>query len=143
MKFIDLVKENKQHISFENISEPRIKGAALQIIVHASDNETDLLIFTHSAVTRYQLDFPSYVSYSVTADDYTSINASEKYSGESFRIYSESDYLDYIQNKSTLKREFFGKTLTHFALLGIEHSVDILSFAEPTITATQIDSNQS
>ena len=135
--FTNLLDNIKEYLSFESISEQPSKGVALRIIVHGSENETDLLIFPHSTVKRYQLDFPSYVSYSVTFEDYTALDKSERYEGNTFRVYSKSNYFDFLQKTSHLQRQYNGKTCTVYAMMCIEHVVNIVSYAEPTITISQ------
>ena len=137
--FTNLLNNIKEYLSFESISEQRINGVALRIIVHGSENETDLLIFPHSTVKRYQLDFPSYVSYSVTFEDYTALDESEQYEGNAFRLYSKSIYFDFLQKTSNLQRQYNGKTCTVYAMMCIEHIVNIVSYSEPTITISQLD----
>lgn len=107
--FTNLLDSLKEYLSFESIFEHPSKGVALRIIVHGSENETDLLIFPHSTVKRYQLDFPSYVSYSVTFEDYTSLDESERYKGNAFRLYSKSNYFDFLQKTSNLQRQYNGR----------------------------------
>ena len=135
--FNNLLDNLKESLSFESISEHPSKGVALQIIVHGSENETDLLISPHSTVKRYQLDFHSYVSYSVTFEDYTALDESELYEGNAFRLYSKSNYFDFLQKTSHLQRQYNGKTCTVYAMMCIEHVVNIVSYAEPTITISQ------
>jgi hypothetical protein len=136
--FTNLLDNIKESLSFESISGQPSKGVALRIIVHGSENETDLLIFPHSTVKRYQLDFPTYVSYSVTFEDYTALDESEQYKGNAFRLYSKSNYFDFLHKTSNLQRQYNGKTCTVFAMMCIEHVVNIVSYAEPTIIISQL-----
>jgi len=136
--FTNLLDNLKESLSFESISQQPSKGVALRIIVHGSKNETDLLIFPHSIVKSYQLDFPSYVSYSVTFEDYTALDESERYKGNAFRLYSKSNYFDFLQKTSNLQREYNGKNCTVYAMMCIEHIVNIVSYSEPTITISQL-----
>ena len=136
--FTNLLDNLKESLSFESISQQPSKGVALRIIVHGSENETDLLIFPHSTVKSYQLDFPSYVSYSVTFEDYTALHESERYKGNAFRLYSKSNYFDFLQKTSNLQRQYNRKICTIYAMMCIEHVVNIVSYAEPTITISQL-----
>ncbi|HSO58587.1 MAG TPA: hypothetical protein VLQ66_10240 [Paenisporosarcina sp.] len=139
--FNNLLDNLKESLSFESISEHPSKGVAVRIIVHGSVNETDLLIFPHSTVKRYQLDFPSYVSYSVTFEDYTALDESERYEGNAFRLYSKSNYFDFLQKTSNLQRQYNGEICTVYAMMCIEHVVNIVSYAEPTIAISQLGPN--
>lgn len=131
MKYEDLVRIPEYYSAFEQIIEPRTDGVNLRITVNIAKNPTDLLIFPHSdsQTTTLQLDFPNYVTYSVIYDEFTTQNESEQYQGESFRVYSSSDLLNTIKQKSILP----DKKLKHFSLACIEHKVDILSYDEPII----------
>ena len=136
MKFEDLITNNGFHISFEQISEPRIKGMRLRIILNKSENSSDLLICPHpdSNVTTLQIDFPNYVTYSVTYDDYTIFNDSELYQGDSFRIYQQSAYLDSIQKETAFIKMNPTKKIIHYSLACFDHRVDIISCEDPIIT---------
>ncbi|SEM54859.1 hypothetical protein SAMN05192533_103318 [Mesobacillus persicus] len=133
MTFEELTKETGDHISFEQILEPRTNEVKLRIIVNKSENPTDLLIFPHpdSKVKTLQIDFKNYVTYSVIYDDFTTWNNTETFQGEAFRIYQQSNYLDRIHKESKEK-------LTHYSLACIDHKVDVISRYEPTII--EIDS---
>jgi hypothetical protein len=131
LEFTDLVKESGYNISFEAISEPRTKGVALRIILNRSKDATDLLILPHpdSKVTTFQIDFPNYITYSVVYDDYTVWNDEQIFEGESFRIYKNSSYLDYVQKEFRLQ----DKNVKHYSLACFEHHIDIISEHEPII----------
>ena len=136
MRFTDLVNETGFHISFEQIVEVRTSEARLRIIVNKSVEPTDLLIHPHSDsnVVTLQIDFPNYITYSVIYDDYTNWNDAEKFQGEAFRIYSKSNYLNFIQQESNLNALKPVEILKHYSLSCIEHKVDIISIHDPMIT---------
>ncbi|PRO66663.1 hypothetical protein C6I21_03710 [Alkalicoccus urumqiensis] len=126
------MNESGYFFNFEAISEPRTKDTSLRIIVNRSKEIADLLLFPDpdSKVTTFQIDFPNYITYSVTYDDYTVWDNGETFEGETFRIYSKSNYLDYVQKKFDLE----GKQITHYSLACEEHHVDIISEHEPIVT---------
>lgn len=136
MRFTDLVNETGFHISFEQIVEVRTSEARLRIIVNKSLNVTDLLIHPHpdSNVVTLQIDFPNYITYSVIYDDYTNWNDAEQFQGEAFRIYSKSNYFDFIQKDSNINALKPVENLKHYSLSCIEHKVDIISIQDPVIT---------
>ena len=142
-RFSDLLEKEHELISYESIQELLSNGMSLRIIVHGSANATDLLIYPQSSVTRYQIDFPSYASYSVTFEDFTTWNDTESYTGHSFRTYSKSDYFEYLQKTGHLPREYRGKPCKHYGLSCIEHLVHILSYEEPKITVGQVGAKQT
>lgn len=132
MSFDELTKEEGYHISFESISEPRKDEVQLRIIVNQSKNPTDLLIYPHpdSKVTRLQIDFKNYITYSVIYDDYTRWNDEEEFQGDSFVIYIRSNLLSSLQKDNSY---FPNGTLVHYSLHCIEHIVNIISVYEPMI----------
>ena len=136
MRFTDLVNETGYHISFEQIIELRTGEVRLRINVNKSLNATDLLIHPHpdSNVKTLQIDFPNYITYSVTYDDYTNWNEAEQFQGEAFRIYSKSNFFDFIQKESNLKAIMPVENLKHYSLSCIEHKIDIISNHDPFIT---------
>ena len=136
MRFSDLVNETGYHISFEQIIELRTGEVRLRINVNKSLNATDLLIHPHpdSNVKTLQIDFPNYITYSVIYDDYTNWNDDEQFQGEAFRIYSKSNYFDFIQKESNLKAITPVENLKHYSLSCIEHKIDIISKHDPFIT---------
>ncbi|MQR97596.1 hypothetical protein [Fictibacillus phosphorivorans] len=136
MRFKDLVNETGYHISFERIFELRTKEVSLRIIVNKSVEPTELLINPHpdSKVKTLQVDFPNYITYSVIFDDYTISNDTDKFQGEAFRIYTKSNYFDFIRKVSDLNTLLPGENITHYSLACIEHKVDIISNKEPNIT---------
>ncbi|PLT28876.1 hypothetical protein [Peribacillus deserti] len=128
MRFSELVTWKNYQLSFEQISEPRKSQSALRIFVNGSEDATDLLIYPASDVSTFQIDFPSYVSYMVTYDDYTLFDVSEVFTGDSFRIFSRSAFID-----KQMKQLQPVKKYTHYSLSCIEHVVDVISFDEPSI----------
>lgn len=137
MIFTDLMKESGYEISLVSISsEPRTNDAELRIIVNRSKEVSDLLIYPHpdSQVKTIQIDFPNYITYAVVYDDYTVWNDNHLYTGDSFRIYEKSSYLDYVQKEFRVQ----DKNLKHYSLACFEHQVDIISEYEPIITVTSL-----
>ncbi len=135
MRFADLVNETGYRISFKQIVEVRKSEVRLRIIVNTSVDTTDLLIHPHpdSTVRTLQIDFPNYITYSVIYDDYTNWNDDEQFQGEAFRIYSKSNYFDFIQKESNFKAIMPFENLKHYSMSCIEHKIDIISNHEPII----------
>ena len=116
-------------LAFVNISEPRTEDSMLKILLYGSENETNLLVAPQEPVTTIQVDFPSYVKYSVTYDDYTIYDHNETYEGGSFRIYLSSKLLDCFGFDNIL----FKQQIKHYAFACIEHFVEVISYDEPRI----------
>ncbi|SIS64441.1 hypothetical protein [Salimicrobium flavidum] len=132
MTFEELVKLKDCFLSFEGIQEPSDGNMKLRIFVNKSDNPTDLFTIPHPdrKVESLQIGFKNYITYSVIFDDFTVWNENDVFRGESFRIYENSDYFDFIKEKSILPSD----SLTHYSLACEEHKVDIISKHAPVIT---------
>lgn len=81
-----------------------------------------------------QLDFDSYVSYSIINESFTVLDDYEIFEGNSFRIFKKSRYLDFI-NKSTIVNDVFPEEqLVHYEIACLDHIIDVISFDEPIVT---------
>ncbi|AND43034.1 MULTISPECIES: hypothetical protein [Cytobacillus] len=81
-----------------------------------------------------QLDFDSYVSYSIINESFTVLDDYEIFEGESFRIFKKSRYLDFI-NKGTIANDVFPEEqLVHYEIACLDHIIDVISFDEPIVT---------
>lgn len=82
-----------------------------------------------------QLEFKSYIAYSITNESFTSWDDNEMFEGKAFRIYSKSKYLDFIKNH-TFAHEVSKDTyppLTHYGIVCLNHIIDIASTSIPEI----------
>lgn len=85
-----------------------------------------------------QLDFESYISYSITNESFTSWDEYEIFEGKAFRIYTKSRYLDYIKTH-TFAHQVCGDVfppLTNYGIVCFNHIVNIVSTATPIIIET-------
>ena len=135
LNFKQCIDMKELGLAFVNISEPRTEDSMLKILLYGSKNDTNLLVAPQELVaplepvTTIQVDFPSYVKYSVTYDDYTIYDNNETYEGDSFRIYCSSKLLDSFDPVHIL----FKKQIKHYAFACIEHFVEVISYDEPRI----------
>jgi hypothetical protein len=87
-----------------------------------------------------QIDFDSYVAYTVTNESFTVLDDYEIFEGHSFRIFKKSRYLDFI-NKGTIATDIFTEdTYVHYELASLDHIIDVISYDEPKITEIKRDS---
>jgi hypothetical protein len=81
-----------------------------------------------------QLEFCSYVSYSIINESFTVLDDYEIFEGYSFRIFKKSRYLDFI-NKGTIVKDIFPEEeLVHYEIACLDHIIDVISFNEPKVT---------
>lgn len=78
-----------------------------------------------------ELEFSSYVSYSVINESFVPYQDYEVYEGNLFRKYSKSRYLDFIKLR-TIAEEFFPH-LVHYQIPCLNHITDVISEEEPNV----------
>ncbi|KIL72951.1 hypothetical protein SD77_3424 [Bacillus badius] len=81
-----------------------------------------------------QLDFDSYVSYTITNESFTVMDDYEVYQGEVFRIYTKSRYLDFVKLGTIAEDVFPEERFVHYQVPCLNHIIDIISFESPRIT---------
>lgn len=145
MEFRELMNQ-KCYIYFHNIIEPETNS--LRIFIDrckVSQQNEDFEIGENTIIETYpievdeelrivQLDFDSYVSYSVINESFTVLDDYEIFEGNSFRIFKKSRYLDFI-NKGTIVNDVFPEEqLVHYEIACLDHIIDVISFDEPIVT---------
>ncbi|WP_374965562.1 hypothetical protein [Lysinibacillus sp. RS5] len=84
-----------------------------------------------------QLDFDTYVAYSVIDESFTVMDDYEISDGNFFRIYTISRYLDFIKAGTIAEDIFPEKQFVHYQIPCLNHIIDIISYDEPQITETK------
>ena len=79
-----------------------------------------------------QIDFETYIGYSVLNESFTSWDDYEEFEGKIFRIYSQSRYLDFIKVGTFADEEFPGP-FKHYGMACLNHIVDVVSHSEPIV----------
>lgn len=135
MDFKDLLLKENYYISFAGFENVEDKQVALRVIINGSTSETDLLLAAQGAIETFQIDFPSYASYSATFEDFTIMNENELYQGNTIRIYEKSDFMAYLKHRTNLEEQEIsrGKKFRHFSFVCMEHQVDVISCDEPSV----------
>jgi hypothetical protein len=92
-------------------------------------------IITDESCKKYNLLFRSYVSYTVMNESFPLFHDYEEYIGKLLRIYSKSNYLDYVR-KDTSAKEFFeylNEELRHFSINCENHVIHVMTTVVPII----------
>jgi hypothetical protein len=81
-----------------------------------------------------QLNFESYIGYSITNESFTSWDDYQIFEGNAFRIYTKSRYLDFIQTY-TFAHQVCGEIslITHYGIVCLNHIIDIVTTATPVV----------
>jgi len=82
----------------------------------------------------YKVVFDSYVCYKVLNESYSSpSHPHEVFTGNLFRIYTKSDYLDQI-SIDTCACDGYPGPLRHYCLICADHIIDVVTDQPPEIT---------
>lgn len=151
MDYKDFI-ELKGYIYLHSILEPETNS--LQVFIErckVSKRSMDIKIDEHHLRETFpievdedlpilQIDFDSYVAYSVINESFTVLDDYEIFEGHSFRIFKKSRYLDFI-NKGTIATDVFpDDTYVHYEIASLNHIIDVISYDEPKITEVERES---
>lgn len=134
-----------QHLFVRTISEP-IEGSLRLLIeegrpageVSTLKSGGTVLTGLHRVSSTpecrlYELLWEHYVIYSVLNESFGKPDDSAIYSGHRLRVYSKSDFIDYVSTATIATGEYPGP-MQHVGLLSENHVVDVISTVEPRIT---------
>ncbi|OAB42335.1 hypothetical protein [Paenibacillus antarcticus] len=146
MNFSDFF--NLKDIYFEQIFEPEENALRLlfspsvtsetpqTITIGEIEFQDTYSIDIDETLPILQIDFETYVGYSIRNESFTSWDDYEEFEGKIFRIYSKSRYLDFIK-VSTFASEDYPGPFKHFGIACLNHVVDVVSVSEPIIKEVQ------
>ncbi len=80
-----------------------------------------------------QLDFESYVSYSIINESFTVMDEYEIFDGGVFRIYTKSRYLDFVKLGTIAEHINPNEHFVHYQIPCLNHIIDVISYEEPKI----------
>ncbi|HEX7057198.1 MAG TPA: hypothetical protein VF260_08400 [Bacilli bacterium] len=127
MKYEDLM-DLKEDIFFASHMEPSVN--TLRLFVRrgkTSDIAEPLLIGNRNLGESYsitiddnspviQIDFESYIGYSILNESFTVWDDYEEFKGKNFRVYTKSRYLDFISNGTIASEDHPGPFKHRFSL---------------------------
>lgn len=144
MEYMDLMNQ-KGYIYLHSLIEPETNSLRIfvdrcKVIQQGVDIEIGKHIIrdTHSIevdeeLPIVQLDFNSYISYSIINESFAVLDDYEIFDGNSFRIFKKSRYLDFI-NKGTIVNDVFPEEQpVHYEIACLDHIIDVISFDEPIV----------
>jgi len=94
--------------------------------------EIPIVIDTNTPIL--QIDFPTYISYSVNNEGYMADDRYESYYGYTFRMYTKSKFLDYVNSRLFAKSVFPDEEYIHYQIPCFNHIVDVVTFSEPIVS---------
>lgn len=145
MKYKDLMGW-EGYIFLDSLTEPEINSLRIfisrcKVSQESEDVEIENHIFRDAhpievdeELPIIQIDFKSYVSYSVINESFTVLNNDAIFEGNSLRIFKKSKYLEFIKKGTIATDVFPEKTFIHYEIACLDHIIDVISFDEPIVT---------
>lgn len=137
---LDQIKD----ISFSGMKETDVNSLRLYINrCKTSEEAEDIVIgervikdsfrvMLDDTLPTIQIEFETYIGYSIRNESYTVWDSEEVFEGKLFRIYSKSKYLDFIK-ASTIATEDYPGPFVHYELVCLDHIIDIVSVSKPIV----------
>ncbi len=100
------------------------------------ENEIKSEIITPKKLCKkYKIIFDEYISYSVRNESFTTWNNYEVFTGNLFRLYSKSRFLDYVSVAvdSFIIEHTQENEIKYFGIICLNNIIDIATCNEPTI----------
>lgn len=114
--------------------------------VNTGDAKIDRVLGDAYAVTSepsfraFTITFENYVGFSVRNESYANPEPEEDYS-KKLRSYSQSTFLEFIQS-STFAHQIQDEPILHFAVICVDHVVDVACAAPPHVELKSIGDDQ-
>ncbi|WP_155592218.1 hypothetical protein [Lysinibacillus cavernae] len=144
MNYEDLMQQ-EGYIFLDKIMEPGTNSLRVSInrAVLSSKSE-DVNFAEHTLYNVYpieidktlpvlNIEFDSYVSYSVSDESFHFVNQEDEFTGHAVRLFTKSSYLDFISNGTIAQEIYSYKELFHYQIVCLDHIIDIVSFDKPSI----------
>lgn len=153
MNLIEQINNHK-YLYLTDIGEP--SDNILRLVIEqatTSDEEHDMKIgetmisglrdiVSDERCFAYEIIFESYIAYSVLNESYTQVDESEIFTGNLFRIYSKSNFLDYLKLATIATEDYPGK-FEHYEIVALNHVVEIASTNSPLINVLRAPFNKT
>ena len=89
-------------------------------------------IVSDASCYSYELSWPSYIAYAVRNESYATVDDKQTYEGKWLRRYSRSAFLEFV-DKGTWADSKVPGPFVHFAVVTLNHVVDVASLEAPTV----------
>lgn len=89
-------------------------------------------VSANASAPKYEIIFASYIAYAVRNESYVSQDKEEAWIGNSFRVYSKSRFLDFVQRGTFASSEYPGP-FAHYSLVCQDHVIDIATTRQPEV----------
>lgn len=139
--YLEDIFETKDNYLRLTFSRSKLSKVSDPIIIDANHSiKVDSAVDIDYSLPLIQIDFDWYIGYSVLNESYTVWDDYQKFEGKSFRIYTKSRYLDFI-NAGTIASIDYPGPFKHYKIVCLNHIIDIVSTNEPIIKEIQRQDN--
>lgn len=142
MNFLDLLNIEKVYLM--NVEEPIENSLRLTLLRSKTSSVPETLKIANGIIDNLysidpdysipliQINFETYIGYSILNESFTTLDDYEEFVGKAFRIFKKSRYLDYIKEGTFATAEYPGP-FKHYEIACLNHIIDIVSMSEPII----------
>ena len=133
-----------KYLYLDSISEPETNTLRLVLSEGIVSERTETLVIgdieipdlrpveVTAASRHYEVVWDSYISYAVRNESYCIWDKEEDWTGNAFRVYSKSKFLDFIAGGTSASADYPG-TFVHYEILCSDHIIDVVSEHPPTV----------
>ena len=81
---------------------------------------------------HFEVSWDTYISYAVRNESYCAWDKTEEWTGENFRMYSKSTFLDFVAHGTFATSEYPGP-FVHYQIICSDHIIDVVSETRPKV----------
>ena len=132
------------YLYLEEISEPHANGLRLILSEGVVADRTETLTIGNTEISDirpvevtdaskwFEVVWDTYISYSVRNESFCSWDETEEWSGNAFRTYTKSKFLDFVSTGTFASNDYPGP-FVHYEIVCSDHVVDVASEHPPTV----------
>ena len=132
------------YLYLEEISEPHVNGLRLILSEGIVADRTETLTIGNTEISDirpvevtdaskwFEVVWDTYISYSVRNESFCSWDKAEEWSGNAFRTYTKSKFLDFVSTGTFASNDYPGP-FVHYEIVCSDHVVDVASEHPPTV----------
>jgi len=133
--FLLNIEEPQDNQVIITIQETTLSGAEEYVKIGDKAIGPLRAIISDEGCRKFNLLFRSYIAYTVMNESFPLWHEYEEWTGKLLRVYSKSNYLDYIR-KDTSAKEYFdyvNEKLKHFSINCENHVIHVVTIEQPII----------
>ena len=132
------------YLYLEALSEPHANGLRIVLSEGIVSDRTETLTIGDAEIPDvrpvevtdasrwFEVVWDTYISYSVRNESYCSWDKAEEWSGNAFRTYSKSTFLEFVSTGTCASNDYPGP-FVHYEILCSDHIIDVASEHPPSV----------